>query len=297
MRIIPIDHGNDAIKTLNYEFPAGLADAAGVASESIRFGDKQYAISHRRLTYLRDKTTTEDYLILTLFALARELGDAEEKVALAIGLPPAHFQSLRYSFENYFKGQYAFEYKGEYKTKTKSINIKHVLVFPQAYAAAATVASELEDKDRIFVVDIGGMTVDTLLLRNGIPDMSYTMSLNVGVKRPLNETTAALAAQLGTRAEQDQVEAVLRNKETLLPDNAKAMIDEKARAYTQHLLADLRERDVDLTTTPALFTGGGSLLLRKYIEESPLVSTRKFIETANANARGYKLLAEAVMNQ
>jgi len=293
MKIISVDTGHSNIKTLHHEFPAGLADAAGIAEEIIKFGDKQYAVSHRRIPYLRDKTTTKQYLVLTLFALARELGDSSEPIVLAVGLPPAHYQSLRNEFEKYFRGKFAFEYNG----KIMTANIERVLVFPQAYAAAMTRASELKGKDRAFIIDIGGMTVDTLLLRNAVPDMAYTMSIEGGVNRLLNDTTAALAAQLGVKAEQDHVEAVLRGKDNMLSGEAKTLIENKARAYTEHLLADLRERDVDLTTTQAVFAGGGALLLRRFFEASNLVNRPIFIESANANAQGYQLLAEALMRK
>jgi plasmid segregation protein ParM len=121
-----------------------------------------------------------------------------------------------------------------------------VLVFPQAYAAAMTRAGDLNTMPRAFVIDIGGMTVDTLLLCNGKPDMAYTLSLEGGVNRLYNEIAGTLSSKLGIRAEQDQIEAALRGEDTLFDFAATHLMQTTAEQFTAHLLRDLRERDIDL---------------------------------------------------
>lgn len=61
--------------------------------------------------------------------------------------------------------------------------------------------------------------------------------------------------------------------------------------HAKDILDQLRELQVDLRSNPAIFIGGGSILLRKFIEESPLVAKADFIESPNANAIGYEMLA------
>ena len=53
----------------------------------------------------------------------------------------------------------------------------------------------------------------------------------------------------------------------------------------------LRELQVDLRTNPAIFIGGGSVLLRSLLENSPLIAQASFIEDPKANAVGYAMLA------
>jgi plasmid segregation protein ParM len=294
-KIIAIDHGNSSIKTLHAEYPAGLADVRGIAVESVEYKGRQYSLSHRRLPYMRDKTLAEDYFILSLFALGREMEGLDESVVLAVGLPPAHFKTGRDAFEDYFMSRSPITFR--YNGCLLKVRVEQVLVFPQAYAAAMTRTAELGGQSRAFVVDIGGMTVDTLLLRHWRPDMAYTLSLEGGVNRLCNDIMGALSSDLGVRAEQDQVEAALRGEGTLFDEAALRLIHDTAGSFTARLLGDLRERDIDLQTTPSVFIGGGSLLLRRHIKYSPLVNAPVFVEDINANAVGYQLLAEAVLNK
>ena len=294
-KIIAIDHGNSLIKCggAGGVFPAGLADAQGFAEETVAYQGKEYALSHRRLPYMRSKVQTDDYFILTLFALGRALVGIEERVVLTVGLPPSHLRTGMRELEAYFAGRSPIRFR--YNKCPKIVHIERVLCFPQAYAAAMTRAGELSGKARAFVIDIGGMTVDTLLLRNGKPDMAYTMSLEGGVNRLLNDAARELSSELGIRAEADQIEAVLRKEESLLDGAAVRLIEHIARQFAARLLADLTERDIDLRTSMGMFIGGGSLLLRPFIEQLPLVKAPVFIEEVNANALGYELMAKAVL--
>jgi len=304
--LIAIDHGNSAVKTPNHAFPAGLADAHGIADETVEYMGRQYAISSRRIPYMRDKTATEDYRVLTLFAIGRELLGGRtgtvllnEDIILAVGLPPAHFKTGRAAFEDYFKSCSPIEFK--YSGCLLTVRVELVLCFPQAYAAAMTRAGELMVNDRSFVIDIGGMTVDTLLMRREgkalVPDMSYTNSLDGGTNKLCNDIATALSSEMGVHAEQDQIEAVLQGKPSLFDNAAKNLIRDMAARYTARLLNDLRERDIDLRTTPSVFIGGGSLLLRQHIEGSDMVKAPLFIENTNANAVGYQMLAEKMMGK
>ena len=293
-KIIAIDHGNSFVKLASGDaFPAGLADAHGIAGETVEYRGRQYALSNRRLPYMRDKTATEDYFILTLFALARELDGLEENITLAIGLPPAHMKAGRRAFEAYFTGRSPISFK--YNGCPLTVHIERVLCFPQAYAAAMTRIGTLNDKPRVFVVDVGGMTVDTLLLRRATPDMAYTMSLEGGVNRLFNDIARALSSEFGVRAEPDQIEAVLRGEDSLFDFSATRLMEHTAERFAARLLADLRERDIDLRTTPSVFIGGGALLLRPFLETSPMVKAPVFVEDVSANALGYMLLAEAML--
>lgn len=44
---------------------------------------------------------------------------------------------------------------------------------------------------------------------------------------------------------------------------------------------------MDLRSNPAVFIGGGSILYREYLENSPMVASATFIENPKANAVGY----------
>ena len=143
----------------------------------------------------------------------------------------------------------------------------------------------------MFIIDIGGYTTDVPLLRNGKPDMQFCRSLETGIITMNNEIVRKVGALHDMRIEDEHINAVLGGQETILPDDAKNTILNATELHAKDILDQLRELQVDLRSNPAIFIGGGSILLRKFIEESPLVAKADFIESPNANAIGYEMLA------
>ena len=78
----------------------------------------------------------------------------------------------------------------------------------------------------------------------------------------------------------------------ILLDEVKNVIRETAKQHANDILNRLRELQVDLRANPAVFIGGGSILLRPFLEASPLVAKADFLESPNANAVGYEMLAK-----
>ena len=58
-----------------------------------------------------------------------------------------------------------------------TIKINDVVAFPQDYAAAMTIFPQIQGYNKVVTVDIGGFTLDYLLLRNGSPELSVCDSL------------------------------------------------------------------------------------------------------------------------
>lgn len=76
------------------------------------------------------------------------------------------------------------------------------------------------------------------------------------------------------------------------------MIETITGATKQHasnILNQLRELQVDLRSNPAIFVGGGSILLRPFLENSPMVMRCSFVDSPNANALGYEMLGRTQM--
>lgn len=69
------------------------------------------------------------------------------------------------------------------------------------------------------------------------------------------------------------------------------------RSYAYGILDKLRELQVDLRANPAIFIGGGSVLFRSFIEESPLVAKADFVQDPKANAIGFGMLATAQLRK
>ena len=300
--LIAVDHGNYNIKTPHYSFMAGLAEHSvrpPMADEVLEYEGRFWTLSGKRLSYRRDKTKDESYFILTLFAIAREMGyagnyNSTERIHLAVGLPPEHYGILRDKFSKYFKRPQSIHFS--YNDKPMTILVGNVYVYPQAYAAIAPLKTQLNHHLQVFLVDIGGYTTDVLLLRNGKPDMQFCRSLEMGVITMNNDIIRRVGALHDMRIEDEHISAVLSNKETILPEAVKKTIRESAKHHAKDILDKLRELQVDLRSNPAVFIGGGSVLFREYLEDTPMVASASFIDNPNANAIGYRAMAEAQMS-
>ena len=301
--LLGIDHGNYAVKTREFDFVSGLAEHTvkpPMTDEILEYQGKYWTLSGKRLSYMRDKTQDDRFFILSLFAIAKELEKRGkyvpmEKIQLAVGLPPEHYGLLRERFGEYFKDRGMLEFM--YGGKPYRIFIDRVMVFPQAYAAVIQKSSLIVKTVRVFVIDIGGYTTDVLLLRNGKPDLQFCRSLETGIITMNNEIVRKVGALHDMRIEDEHISAVLGGKEIILPEEIKNTIREEAKFHAKEILDQLRELQVDLRANPAIFIGGGSILLKPFLEQSPLVVQADFIEDCHANAIGYEMLAESQMKR
>jgi len=150
---------------------------------------------------------------------------------------------------------------------------------------------------RLFVIDIGGITTDILLLRNGKPDLQFCRSLELGVITMNNEIIGKVSAEHGILIEDDHIASVIQGRETILPEPVIQTIWESTKRHTDVILNKLRELQVDLRSTPAIFIGGGAALFRQYIEASPIVAKADFVADTRANAIGYLMLAANQMQK
>lgn len=193
--VISVDTGNKMIKTEHYEFNSGidvLDTIPGENDEVIEFGGKYYRTTNRRISYMEDKTEDDRYYILTLIAIAKELDTMKKEAVLApnelieiellVGLPPAHYGKYRKKFQQYFQRDgkvVGFKYGGT----SYQILIHEVKVYVQAYAAYCVLAARrhLTELPKVLVIDIGGFTVDYMILRYGNLEKEHVDSLESGV--------------------------------------------------------------------------------------------------------------------
>lgn len=303
--LISIDHGNYAIKTVNHTFVSGLVEHTvkpPMTEDIMEYKGSYWTLSGKRLNYMKDKTQDERFFILSLFAIAKELESSGlyspiENIDLAVGLPPEHYGVLKEKFADYFRRTETIKFT--YKDKPYNVIINNVMVFPQAYAAVVPHSSLVMNELRVFIVDIGGYTTDVLLLRNGKPDLQFCRSFETGIITMNSEIVRKVGTLYDMRIEDDHISAVLGGKETILPSEVKETITKATGLHAKDILDNLREHQVDLRSNPVIFIGGGSQLLRSFLENSPMVAKAHFIDSPNANAIGYKLLGQkklSIMN-
>lgn len=295
--LIAVDHGNKNIKTAHHVLTSGLTESDNrppFGDGILQMDGKYYVLSEQRIPYLRDKTVDDRFFILTLFAIALELEaaaiaptDNVIDIQLAIGLPPLHYGSQYKRFEDYFQKWGVVDFR--FRDKSYSIWVDNVCCYPQAYAAAVAYQKVREQK-KVMVLDLGGFTLDYLLIRSGRPDFAACDSLEYGIITLYNDIIRKVNSEWDLLLEETDIDAVLRGEDTACPEQVTKAIQEKAQAFVDSLAGKLRERMIDLRIGPNVFIGGGALLLRRYIEDSDKIGNSSFITDIGANVRGYTLL-------
>jgi plasmid segregation protein ParM len=298
--LIAIDHGNSEIKTVSEVFPSGFTRnpaIAKMAADWLTFNGETFTLSGKHLPYRRDKTQNDDYYILTLFAIGKELAKknvTSASVQLAVGLPPAHMKELKDAFTDYLvkDGQpVSFCYNG----KDYDVRVTKAHVFPQAYPAVYNRYAEVAAMNKAYIVDIGGYTTDVLLLRHGKLDLDCCYSLESGVIKLFSQAEAVLMSEFGGHVDEDDITEVINGGETLLEDNMKAAILKAAALHTEAMLNDFQAIDIDLGHTPSYFVGGGGLLLKPLLEKSGKLKKPVFLTDTLANAKGYEAIIKKMI--
>ena len=153
-----------------------------------------------------------------------------------------------------------------------------------------TVYSQIVDYDRVLTVDIGGFTLDYLLLRGGRPDLSVCESLEKGVIRLYNDVISRINSEKDILLEEQDVDRIIQGKRTDYPQDIVEVVESMTRTYVEDIIGTLRERGLDLKTGCVVWIGGGAMLLKKHLESSSRIGRSIFVEDIRANAKGYGIL-------
>lgn len=310
--VIGVDNGNANVKTVHHTFISGLTEhplKPPMADEWLCFDGKYYTLSTRRLPYSRDKTKNSSCFILTLFGIAKEIISTNRysrilDICLSVDLPPEHYSLQKDKFANYFKsfGQtITFTYYEKSLGEEKEFNINlydEVFVYPQGFAAVATKASQLKEYSRVYIIDIGGYTTDILMInkKKGL-DLQYCRSVEDGIITMNNKIQQNISSAYDQMIDDYHIEDVLFNRKTVLSPEIQQKIKEESALHAMDILNKCRELGVDLKSNPAFFVGGGSLLLKPFIENSGMVSITEFLEDISANAYGCTILGNSALNK
>ena len=283
------------MKTPHFSFPSGLVayeHEPYTQKDVLEYAGKYYVVGSGRQPLQKDKTRTEDYYLLTLAAIAKELEYRNAahtcSAVLAAGLPLTSFGRDKARFRAYLlrDGKPAlFRYEG----REYAVTISDVKLFPQGYAAVLT-QSGLLDEPSVIVADIGGWTVDLMRLDNRIPNAATCRSLELGMIRCIDEISEQVRRTQGLSLTTAQIESVLRGDASGLPDEVKTIIHMQADRYIQTLLSAITECGLDTRAMPTIFLGGGAALLKRRVSATNALSRPVILDDVSLNAKGYERL-------
>lgn len=291
---IGIDHGYYAIKTRHFSFPAGIAVYSHepyTLQNTLEYGGKFYVCGTGRQPILRNKTENDNYYLLTLAAIAREIKQRGENtecsVTLAAGLPLAGFGREKKFFREYLlrsSQPVCFKFEGvPYK-----ITIEDVKLFPQGYSAIAIHPELIQNELSVLLMDIGGWTVDLMRLDNGVPNASTCRSLELGMIRCIDETKEQVRRDVGLSVTDAQVERVLAGKPCNMDEKARSIIRRQGRLYTERLLSAVMESGFDLKAIPVVMLGGGASVVKGNVSPQDGLCRVFALTDDRVNAEGFE---------
>ena len=291
---IGIDHGYYAIKTRHFSFPAGISEYSHepyTLQNTLEYGGKFFVCGTGRQPILRNKMENDNYYLLTLAAIAKEIKQRGEKaecsVNLAAGLPLAGFGREKKPFREYLlrsSQPVCFKFEGiPYK-----VTIEDVKLFPQGYSAIAIDPELIQNEPSVLLMDIGGWTVDLMRLDNGVPNASTCRSLELGMIRCIDETKEQIRRDVGLSVTDAQVERVLAGKACSMDEDARSIIQKQGRLYTERLLSAAMESGFDLKAIPVIMLGGGAAVVKGNVSEQDGLCRVFALIDDRVNAEGFE---------
>lgn len=313
MNIFAIDHGNDSIKTLNGRFLCGLTKSkhlSPLVDEYIYYNGFYYNLSGGQEIYSADKTQNENYLIYTLFAMCQEEAKEKKKetgfsldkpINLAMGLPPNDMESYYQKNRDYYMNAMGndeglkFNYCGE----DKCVKLEDIEIYAQGYAAAFwakwmykvkgansnnTIPINLND---YLIVDVGGGTCDIIEMKDNLPVLETLRTVEIGTIPMCNRISQIVKTKTTYKVERRIIEKAIFGQPTKLPDEALQIVKEEAQKHADEIIAEVKKAVEDVRLVQVVYIGGGTKLLKKYLENHTEIDKPIFISDQKANVKGY----------
>ena len=141
------------------------------------------------------------------------------------------------NFEQYFRRNeepVSFRYGG----REYLICYRDVVSYIQAYAAAIMYSRDMRLRQlaKVLIVDIGGFTLDYLLLRYGEPDTELFDSLEKGIIPLYNEIQNRVRKQFDILLEDSDRDLIIREDSSPLSEEIKALIKSVVYEYVVNTL-------------------------------------------------------------
>ena len=296
-KIIAVDHGYGNIKTANTVTPTGITayDTEPIFSGNIlEYNGTYYRIGEGHKEFIPDKAMDEDYYLLTLMAVARELnvhGIREADVHLAAGLPLTWIRKQREDFRSYLLRNERVQFR--FNGKEYNIHFVGCSLYPQGYPA---IVSRLGDfRGTNLLADIGNGTMNILYINNKKAVESRCWTEKFGVNQCMIAARNATLDSFGVKIEDATIEQVLRYGTADIGKPYLDCITAVAKKYVADIFATLRRYEYNPELMRLYIVGGGGCLVKNFGQYE--ASRVTILDDICATAKGYEYLAYASLRR
>lgn len=289
---IALDHGWSSIKG-EHIFMENLVtqvDYTPLTNNGLlEYRGRKYIIGQGRLGKQATKTENDNYFLLTLAGIAKELNyQKREKtthVELYAGVPLTMFGAERKVFREYLwhKEQLSFNFEGVHYC----FYLDKVKIYAQCYAA---IANRMGDMNRLRCVDLGSWTMDVLSVKDKVPmdknAYTYEVGLITAFERIKKDGLPKVHCEIPEEDITDYIKGISVNGEFI------PIIEKGLQEYADNVEAKLREIKVDLKHENIIYVGGGASVMKKFGRTKG--RNIQYVTDVKANAIGYRYLADNI---
>lgn len=288
--IVAIDHGFCTIKTPNEVFDNGvkkLDTMPAFMENTIKYDNAYYKIGEGRLSMKDTKTSDDDYFILTLAAIAKEMERERithaNKIVIAAGLPFGRYGAEKEDFAKYLKRGFVMF---QYNDKTYSGKIDDVKLFPQCYAAVVNRLANMSPEQ--LIVDIGSKTIDVVHTKNHKPVETECFSIPEALIAATRQVENAIYNQMNKHIAEEQIQKIMMGEKCDLPEKYIEVCKQQLILFAKKVEGQLKENGYDPEITPIVYCGGGACVMKLFgTIKGPHIC---YMEDVKANAIGYEFI-------
>ncbi len=293
IEVIGIDHGWSNMKTVSKVFSAGIKEITtepAFFEDVLEYDGVYYKIGGKRMEVKDTKVDDENYYLLTLASVAKELerrGMRSANVLLSVGLPLTQFGAEKQAFIDYLSRSKDVTFR--YDKNKYSIHISRVSVYPQCYAAVVDRIRTLPE--RVVIVDIGSWTLDIMPIKKYSPDESECVTIHkIGLIKCMRAINEQCVRQLGKEMDESDIQEYMERGISSLPKKYVEIMEVELKKFAQQVYSTLVEHGYNLETTAIVFVGGGARVMKVFGEQKG--TNIQYIEDVKANAKGYEYLGK-----
>lgn len=294
--ILGIDHGYKNMKTQNCIFPTAISKLPvkpDDLEDVLEFNGSYYTISGSQVSSVenRDKSDSEEFYLLTMPALAKELtfrkkqayAEKPLEVCLAVGLPYKWYDSQKDGFRKKIMSNP--ELKFSFEGKKYYLRLVHTSVYMQGTSALITGNRECRDGYKI-VVDIGGETINIIPMENGKVIREDCRIISSATIALMNRIREEVEAKFYESIRENEVIQIIKRGKRQTSDEIDQFIQEQLMGYCRDVERKLSGFGFNIHRSDLVYEGGGATIFKNFSERKEKVF---YITDLCANARGYEI--------
>ena len=290
--VIGIDHGYGNIKTASSCSRTSVKaydTEPTFTSNMLVYNGRYYIIGEGHKEFIPEKQNDDDYYILTLAAVGRELyakNLESASVFLAAGLPLTWVGEQKEEFKAYLLREPHVDFV--FKKRTFHVDFVGADIFPQGFAAVAGQLGTFRGVNMI--CDIGNGTMNVMFITDCRPQSANMFTEKFGTNQCMLNIREQLMRKFGSIPDDAIIENVLRFGTAEIAPKYLEVIKAAATEYVAGIFRKLREHEYNPDLMKLYVVGGGGCMIKNFGHYDPKRVIIK--DDICATAKGYEYMAK-----